>query len=40
MSAQSKPMSVDEIRGAIAILPTPSTPDADHWSCERSVDHD
>jgi dihydrodipicolinate synthase/N-acetylneuraminate lyase len=40
MSSQSKNVSVDVIRGAIAILPTPSTPDADHWSCERSVDLD
>jgi len=33
-------MSVEDIRGVLGILPTPSTPDADHWSCENSVDLD
>jgi 4-(2-carboxyphenyl)-2-oxobut-3-enoate aldolase len=37
MSAKSKDVSVNEIRGAIGILPTPSTADADHWSCTQSV---
>lgn len=31
-------IGVDDIRGIVGIIPTPSTPDADHWSCEASVD--
>jgi hypothetical protein len=34
------PVTVEDIRGVLGILPTPSTPDADHWSCENSVDLD
>jgi dihydrodipicolinate synthase/N-acetylneuraminate lyase len=34
------PVTVEDIRGVLGILPTPSTPDADHWSCENSVDFD
>lgn len=33
-------VTVDDIRGVLGILPTPSTPDAAHWSCENSVDLD
>lgn len=36
----SSPVSVDAIRGIVGIIPTPSTPDADQWSCENSVDFD
>lgn len=28
----------DDIRGVLGILPTPSTPDADHWAAEATVD--
>ncbi|MHB2166194.1 dihydrodipicolinate synthase family protein [Alsobacter sp. R-9] len=38
MSRLSSSITVDAIRGIVGILPTPSTPDADHWSCEQSVD--
>lgn len=31
-------VGVDDIRGIVGIIPTPSTPDADHWSCENSID--
>lgn len=31
-------LTSDDIRGIAGILPTPATPDADHWSCENSVD--
>lgn len=31
-------VSVDQIKGVLGIVPTPSTPDADHWSCTNSVD--
>ena len=27
-----------DIRGIVGIIPTPSTPDADRWDCENSVD--
>lgn len=40
MSTQSRSVTADEIRGVLGILPTPSTPDADHWSCANSVDLD
>ena len=40
MSTQSWRVTVDDIRGVIGMLPTPSTPDADHWSCRNSVDLD
>lgn len=30
--------TVDDLAGICAMVPTPSTPDADHWSCEASVD--
>lgn len=33
-------LSVDDIRGVLGMIPTPSTPDADRWSCENSVDLD
>ncbi|MCP8938220.1 dihydrodipicolinate synthase family protein [Alsobacter sp. SYSU M60028] len=29
-----------DIAGVVGIIPTPSTPDADHWSCVNSVDLD
>lgn len=38
MTAKTKPLTADAIRGIVGILPTPSTPDADRWSCESSVD--
>jgi len=31
---------VEQIRGVLGIVPTPSTPDADHWWCTNSVDLD
>jgi 4-(2-carboxyphenyl)-2-oxobut-3-enoate aldolase len=41
MSSMSNPtVSMEQIRGVLGILPTPSTPDADHWSCVSSVDLD
>lgn len=40
MSSTSKSVTAEAIRGILGILPTPSTPDADHWSCEQSVDLD
>lgn len=33
-------ISVDDIRGALAIVPTPATPDAGHWATEQSVNLD
>jgi dihydrodipicolinate synthase/N-acetylneuraminate lyase len=33
-------ISVEEIRGIVGIIPTPSSADADHWSCENSIDFD
>jgi len=33
-------ISAADIKGALAILPTPSVPGADHWSCEQSVNLD
>jgi dihydrodipicolinate synthase/N-acetylneuraminate lyase len=33
-------ISPADIRGALAILPTPSVPNADHWSCAQSVNLD
>lgn len=33
-------VSASDITGILAMVPTPSTPDADHWSCENSVDLD
>jgi 4-(2-carboxyphenyl)-2-oxobut-3-enoate aldolase len=29
-----------ELVGVLGMVPTPSTADADHWSCENSVDLD
>jgi 4-(2-carboxyphenyl)-2-oxobut-3-enoate aldolase len=29
-----------DLVGVLGMVPTPSTPDADHWSCENSVDLD
>ncbi len=29
-----------DLAGVLGMVPTPSTPDADHWSCENSVDLD
>ncbi len=29
-----------DLVGVLGMIPTPSTPDADHWSCENSVDFD
>jgi hypothetical protein len=40
MSGISKSVTTEAIRGILGILPTPSTPDADQWSCEQSVDLD
>lgn len=34
----STSITPDAITGIVGILPTPSTPDADQWSCEQSVD--
>jgi dihydrodipicolinate synthase/N-acetylneuraminate lyase len=31
-------IGVDDITGIVGIIPTPSTPDADRWDCENSVD--
>ncbi len=31
-------LTPDDVVGIVGILPTPSTPDADHWSCTASVD--
>jgi dihydrodipicolinate synthase/N-acetylneuraminate lyase len=33
-------LSSADIVGALGMIPTPSTADADHWSCENSVDLD
>lgn len=33
-------LSVEDITGILGMIPTPSTPDADQWSCENSVDLD
>ncbi len=38
MSSVSRSVTVDAIRGVVGILPTPSVAEADHWSCEQSVD--
>jgi 4-(2-carboxyphenyl)-2-oxobut-3-enoate aldolase len=38
MPISATPITADTIRGALAILPAPSVPDADRWSCECSVD--
>lgn len=40
MSKQSTHLTADEITGVLGMLPTPATPDADHWSCTQSVDLD
>jgi 4-(2-carboxyphenyl)-2-oxobut-3-enoate aldolase len=34
----ARSLTPDDIVGIVGILPTPSTPDADHWSCTASVD--
>ena len=33
-------LSVADITGVLGMVPTPSTPDADRWQCENSVDLD
>ena len=33
-------LTADDLRGVLGMIPTPSTPDADHWSCQNSVDLD
>ncbi len=38
MASPAMKLSPDDIRGIVGIIPTPATPDADHWSCENSVD--
>lgn len=38
MSNLSRHVTTEEIRGVLGMLPTPATPDADHWSCTQSVD--
>jgi 4-(2-carboxyphenyl)-2-oxobut-3-enoate aldolase len=38
MASPAIKLSPDDIRGIVGIIPTPATPDADHWSCENSVD--
>ena len=40
MSQLNSKASVEVIKGVLGIVPTPSTPDADHWSCINSVDLD
>lgn len=40
MSKRSKQVTLEHIEGVLGMLPTPSTPDADHWSCTQSVDLD
>ena len=40
MTRTPMPVTVQDIQGVVGLLPTPSTPDADHWSCENSVDLD
>lgn len=38
MSACSKSITVEAIRGVLGMLPTPATADADRWQCTQSVD--
>lgn len=38
MTARHKLLTVDEIQGAWAIIPTPATPDASHWQSTDTVD--
>jgi len=33
-------VTIDAITGVLGMLPTPATPDADHWSCAQSIDLD
>lgn len=33
-------ITADAITGVLGMIPTPATADADHWSCEQSVDLD
>ena len=33
-------VSARDITGILAMVPTPSTPDADQWQCQNSVDLD
>jgi len=40
MPAANDRISPADIVGVLGILPTPSTPDAGHWSCTHSVDLD
>lgn len=34
------PIHPSDLVGVLGMIPTPSTPDADHWSCQNSVDLD
>ena len=34
--SKTRPVAAD-IRGVLGMIPTPSTPDADQWSCEQSI---
>ena len=36
----SMKLSAADITGIVGMIPTPSTPDADHWSCENSIAFD
>ena len=38
MSARSRQVTADDIKGVLGMVPTPATADADHWSCTQSVD--
>lgn len=40
MSSPVRHITLNDINGVLGMLPTPSTPDADHWSCTQSVDLD
>ena len=40
MTAKSARVTMEHITGVLGMLPTPATPDADHWSCTQSVDLD
>jgi 4-(2-carboxyphenyl)-2-oxobut-3-enoate aldolase len=37
---QHRSVAVEELVGVLGMIPTPSTEDADHWSCQHSVDLD
>lgn len=40
MPTRLRDITAEHITGVLGMLPTPSTPDADHWSCTQSVDLD